>query len=406
MSSEQTPDGTRRFPTCAADYELHELIGKGTCAAVYRAWCQSLGEEVAVKVVDLEWLSISFEEISREIQVMSRSSHPNVVPLSTAFVQRENLWIVMPLLLGGSVRSLLDCSHLEGVPEDLAVYILWCVLNALDYFHGNGQIHRDVKAANLMLDSDGKVLLSDFGMMAWMEDAEEYEDDERHTFFGTPCWMAPEVMEQVRGYDYKADIWSLGITAIELAQGLAPYFGYPPIKIYLLTLDGSPPSMSDAASAKFSSIYKDFVSACLQKDPKLRPTAKELLQHPLFARGVTTPPALVQAIAELPPLGSRNGSQEQALQEVKNVAGPAGSGITELTSQGLGWDFNDESEQQESSTRSLTPAPIASPGRSAPASTRTSISSEIAISSSRRTSQLFSRPPMAIRSNLPKRSER
>lgn len=363
----------RRLPACSTGYELREQIGQGTCAAVYRAWCEEIKDEVAIKVVELEWLQASLEDIGREIQVMSLSSHPNVVPFSTAFVEAADLWIVMPLLTGGSVLSLMNCAFREGLREDYARYILWCVLNALEYFHGNGQIHRDVKAANLMFDSQGNTMLSDYGMMGWMVEG-GWDRKQRQTFVGTPCWMAPEVMEQAEGYDYKADIWSLGITAIELAQGRAPYVNYAPMKVLFLTLQNPPPTLVGDVADRFSAKFKDFVRVCLQKDPRERPSAKQLLKHPLFAGGVAKPDTLADTIARLPPIGSRGGSQRQLFRQLQKVNAPQRSGIYDLSAKGLGWDFGDDKESQKAPGSipdqdfDLNKTPHPSPKSSTPAS--------------------------------------
>lgn len=337
----------RRLPATASGYELREQIGQGTCAAVYRAWCEQVQDEVAIKVVDLEWLQAPLEDIGREIQVMSLSSHSNVLPFSTAFVQGADLWVVMPLLTGGSVLSLMNCAHPDGLPENYAAYVLHCLLKALDYFHSNGQIHRDVKAANLMLDSHGNVMLSDYGMMGWMVEG-GWDRKQRQTFVGTPCWMAPEVMEQASGYDYKADVWSLGITAIELAEGRAPYTNYPPMKVLFLTLQNPPPTLTTEHSEQFSQKYKDFVLQCLQKDPKERPTVKQLLKHPLFVPAVPKPEDLPSTIAKLPPIGSRGGSQKQLIRQLQKVSAPGSSGIHDRTAKGFGWDFGDGTPAQTS----------------------------------------------------------
>ena len=340
----------RRLPARALGYELREQIGIGTCAAVYRAWCDHVKDEVAIKIVELEWLQASLEDIGREIQVMSLSSHPNVVPFSTAFVEGTDLWIVMPLLTGGSVLSLMNCAYREGLPEEYTRYVLWCVLKALEYFHGNQQMHRDVKAANLLLDSNGNTMLADYGMMGWMVEG-GLDRKQRQTFVGTPCWMAPEVMMQGDGYDYKADIWSLGITAIELAQGRAPYTNYAPMKVLFLTMQNAPPTISGPTADQYSAKFKDFVASCLQKDPKVRPSAKQLLKHPLFTNGVVKPNSLADTIAKLPPIGSRGGSQKQLYRQIQKVAAPQGSGIYDLSAKGLGWDFGDEEGK--------SPSPIA-----------------------------------------------
>jgi serine/threonine-protein kinase OSR1/STK39 len=266
-------------------------------------------------------------DIRLEVQTMRLSLHPNVLVCHTSFIHDTHLWLVTQLMSKGSSLHCLqsaraqlltnassasnnneqsrpyyytsDDSVLEGgltayaslvSPESLLfeahiTYILYETLLGLKYIHDNGQIHRDIKAGNLLLDGDANVRIADFGVSSWLIDSGNRREHTT-TFVGTPCWMAPEVLEQVDGYDYKADIWSLGITALELCKGYAPYAKYAPMKVLLLTIQEDPPTLetyNDGDDANmWSKSFRSMIKLCLQKDPSKRPTCQELLAHRHF----------------------------------------------------------------------------------------------------------------------------
>ncbi|CAI5733085.1 unnamed protein product [Hyaloperonospora brassicae] len=284
------------WPTAAAEYKIIEQIGQGAFAKVWKAYCVPKRIHVAIKIMDLEKITTSFEDIRAEVQTMKMTNHPNVLKCYCSFVHKDQLWLVTQLMNKGSclhVMNLLKKKGLgEGLKEDFVAVILNETLKGLLYFHENGQIHRDIKAGNILLDSEGHVVIADFGVSGWMMEGGDRRKN-RQTFVGTPCWMAPEVMEQVRGYDYKADIWSLGITALELAKGYAPYARFQPMKVLLLTLQEDPPSLrtydDDGSGHQFGRHFKDVVKLCLQKDPSKRPGTSALLKHSFFKKaGGTT----------------------------------------------------------------------------------------------------------------------
>eukprot|EP01026_Neomeris_dumetosa_P029463 TRINITY_DN2389_c1_g1_i1.p1 TRINITY_DN2389_c1_g1~~TRINITY_DN2389_c1_g1_i1.p1 ORF type:complete len:683 (+),score=135.85 TRINITY_DN2389_c1_g1_i1:218-2266(+) len=289
----------REYPSTADSYVLLEEAGRGVSAKVWKAICVPYDEEVAVKVLDLESVNCRLDELIREAQAMKNFQHPNVLTLLTSFVRGRELYMVMPFMSGGSMLNIIKYKYPEGLPEPLIAVVLREVLKGLDYLHRNNTIHRDVKSGNILVGEDGRVLLGDFGVVAQLE-----RGDFRKTFVGTPCWMAPEVMEQTEGYNTSADIWSFGITMLELAHGHAPFARYPPMKVLLMTLQNPPPTLEESGNRHFSKSMKEIVQKCLNKDPTRRPTAAQLMEMRFFKNAGKTDP-LAELVQKLPALTER-----------------------------------------------------------------------------------------------------
>ncbi|XP_010439089.1 PREDICTED: serine/threonine-protein kinase BLUS1-like isoform X4 [Camelina sativa] len=286
------------------DYKLLEEVGHGASAVVYRAIYLPTNEVVAIKCLDLDRCNSNLDDIRRESQTMSLIDHPNVIKSFCSFSVDHSLWVVMQFMAQGSCLHLMKTAYSDGFEESAICCVLKETLKALDYLHKQGHIHRDVKAGNILLDDNGEIKLGDFGVSACLFDNGDRQRA-RNTFVGTPCWMAPEVLQQGNGYNSKADIWSFGITALELAHGHAPFSKYPPMKVLLMTIQNAPPGLDYDRDKKFSKSFKEMVAMCLVKDQTKRPTAEKLLKHSCFKH--TKPPELsVKTLfSELPPLWSR-----------------------------------------------------------------------------------------------------
>ncbi|KAL5989251.1 hypothetical protein ACLOJK_010141 [Asimina triloba] len=305
------------YPLDRSCYKILHEIGSGVSAVVYKAECLPLNSAtVAIKAIDLERTRANLDEVRREAKAMTLLSHPNILTAHCSFTVDSHLWVVMPFMEAGSLYSIISSAFPNGLPEPCIAVILKETLLALRYLHTQGHLHRDIKAGNILLDSDGSVRLADFGVSASIYERSSSSSSSNslssfslsfcNDLAGTPYWMAPEVIHSHVGYGFKADIWSFGITALELAHGRPPLSHLPPSKSLVMRITSrlglnyedemnKKTKKDKKTKKKISKAFKDMVGSCLSQDPSSRPSADKLLKHPFF-KSCKSPDYLVRHV--------------------------------------------------------------------------------------------------------------
>lgn len=300
-------------------YDLLTIIGRGLeeLMTVNLARYRPTGEPVCVRRIHLE--SCTSERVSflqSELRVSKLFHHPNILPYRSIFIAENELWVITPFMAYGSAKDLISTHFTDGISELAIAYILQGALKALDYIHHMGYVHRSVKASHLLLSCDGQLYLSGlrsiFSLIGHGQRARVVHDFPQYSVKELP-WLSPEVLQQtLQGYDARSDIYSLGITACELANGHVPFKDMPATQMLLEKLNGTVPCLLDTSTIPpeelrlgadpgacglrpangepsphpynrtFSTHFHSFVELCLQRDPERRPPASALLGHSFF----------------------------------------------------------------------------------------------------------------------------
>ncbi|XP_075749083.1 ste20-like kinase isoform X2 [Rhipicephalus microplus] len=316
-----------KYEASVDNYELLSVIGRGLYSTAVVSLVKHIpsGHRLAVRRTNLEACSGNFEQVQHEIFVVRQLRHENVIPYFCTLVKGSELWAVMPLLTYGSVRDILNTHFPSGLPEHAVAFILKDLLAALHYIHTRGYIHRSVKASHLLLSSKGKVMLSGFRYCCSVIESGRWRP-KIHTFpqhaIHNLSWLSPEVLEQnLMGYNFKSDIYSVGVTALELANGVAPFADMEPTQVLLAKIQGCVPKLSNSvvcdgpasqdmrkaggeSTSKanfFGNEFTSLTNVCLKRDPTLRPSAQQLMTHSFLKLCRKAPSSLPEIIATVTP---------------------------------------------------------------------------------------------------------
>ncbi|TKR83052.1 hypothetical protein L596_016705 [Steinernema carpocapsae] len=267
-------------------FDIVGKLGEGSYGSVHKAIHRTTGHILAVKKVPVD---TDLQEIIKEITIMQQCDSPYVVKYYGSYFKNSDLWIVMEYCGAGSVSDIMRLRR-KTIAEPEIRAILRDTLKGLQYLHGLKKIHRDIKAGNILLNMEGHAKLADFGVAGQLTDTMA----KRNTVIGTPFWMAPEVIQEI-GYDTKADIWSLGITAIEMAEGRPPHADIHPMRAIFMIPTKPPPTFKNPED--WSPEFVAFISDCLVKEPEQRRTADHLLELD-FITGAPGPDVLQDMIKD------------------------------------------------------------------------------------------------------------
>ena len=331
----------------SSTFKRTEVIGRGKFGIVYKGYHVKTKQVYAIKVLNLDSSEDEVEDVQREIQFLaSLKQIPNITRYYGSYLRGTSLWIIMEYCAGGSLRSLLRPGKID---EKYIGVIMRELLVALKVIHKDNVIHRDIKAANVLITNEGQVKLCDFGVAAQLNQTSL----RRQTMAGTPYWMAPEVIMEGVYYDTKVDIWSLGITAYEIATGNPPYCDVEALRAMQLIIKSKPPRLEEC---NYTPQLKEFIALCLDEDPQERLSAEELLKTKFIKTHKATPTTILKELIsryllfrdknksykdsayladDIP-----NAKAELTNEEKRRLSSDSSDGKEELSEIDVKWDFD------------------------------------------------------------------
>ncbi|OHS93401.1 Serine/threonine-protein kinase 4 [Tritrichomonas foetus] len=290
------------FPLDASQYQILGLLGSTTYSKVYVARCITNGKLVAMKQVDLEITPMKISDIRSEIGDWATTSHSHMMRYYGSFTEKNILYVITEFIDGGCLSDILKYQFPNGIKDEVLIAsILHQVVSFFQYYHQAHHVHRYLKTHNILMMCSGEVKVGGFWKARSLINNGKF-NPERTSTMESSCYTAPELLLKGVNYDKSVDIWSLGIVAIELATGKPPYFDLNPIEQVKSIIDGKSPTLP---KGKWSQSFISFVNSCLQKDPKQRPSASQLLKSKFLSIAKKCEYVDIALMSHLPPLVQR-----------------------------------------------------------------------------------------------------